>query len=755
MTASASPAVASEKARRRGLNRWGFWCATHRAAVIGGWLVLLVLATVGHKALGGSYSDDFSLPGTPSQQGADLLKAHERAAGGQSGQLVFTVASGTVTDHRSSVEQAVTEVRALPHVLAVSDPLSAGAVATNGKTALATVNFDVTPVTLGASYVHEVDDAVQPARADAVHVDYGQTLGQAARPKTGDATSEIIGIVVAVLVLLAGFGSVYAAGLPILSAVVGVFTGLGLLGMLAASITFGTVSPTLAIMMGLGVGIDYGLFLTTRHRQQLMEGADPPAAAARTVATSGRAVLIAATTVVIAMLGLYASGIGFIGKLGLAAGIAVAVSGLAAITLVPALLATAGRRIDRITVRTPVAESSATTGQSGDGWDRYAERVGAHPWRYLLAGVGVLVVLALPVLSLRLGHVDAGADPHSYTDKRAYDAVGSAFGAGSNGPFTVVAELAPATSGTDATGLASTLTSALQATHGVASVTPATPSPDGALLVTTVVPRTGPQDGATDALLSTLRDTTLPQALGPHGAHGYVTGTTAAQLDFRDTVAARLPIIIAVVIAAAFLLLLICFRSPFLAVKAALLNLLSIGAAYGVVVAVFQWGWGRSLFGVDENVPIESYVPMMMFAIVFGLSMDYEVFLLSRVRETWLRTRDNHSSVATGLAATARVISCAALIMTSVFLAFLLSTNVTIKMLALGLGVSVLVDATIIRLLVVPATMFLLDRANWWIPAWLDRVLPHLDPEGDGPAPEVVTREAEPRTIAAGPSARP
>jgi len=493
-------------------------------------------------------------------------------------------------------------------------------------------------------------------------------------------------------------------------------------------------------MMGLGVGIDYGLFLTTRHRQLLMDGMEPHAAAARTVATSGRAVVIAGTTVVIAMLGLYASGLSFIGHLGLAAAVAVAVAAVAAITLVPALLGIAGTRIDSLCVRTPVAEGGAD--HSISGWARYAERVGAHPWRYLGAGLAFLAILAIPVLSLRLGHIDAGADPSSYTSNRAYEAIAKGFGPGANGPLTVVAELPPGTSSATANSLGDQLTTALQQTANVSVVSPPTLSPDGQVLVTTVVPKSGPQDGATDALLGTLRDTVVPDALHGSGAQGYVTGTTAAQLDFRDVVAARLPIIIGVVVLAAFLLLLVCFRSPFLAVKAALLNLVSIGAAYGVVVAVFQWGWGGSLLGVSEKVPIESYVPMMMFAIVFGLSMDYEVFLLSRIREAWLHTKNNHIAVATGLSATARVISCAAVIMTSVFLAFLLSTNVVVKMLALGLGVSVLVDATVIRLLVVPASMYLLDRANWWIPPWLDRLLPHLDPEGHVPATDDVPAES-------------
>ena len=406
--------------------------------------------------------------------------------------------------------------------------------------------------------------------------------------------------------------------------------------------------------------------------------------------------------------------------------IGVAVGALGALTLVPALLGLAGRRIDRLRVRRPAAEASA----SHAGWARYAAMVGAHPWRFLLAGVLLLGVLAIPLLSLQLGHVDAGADPASYSDKQAYDAISSGFGPGASGPFTVVIQPGHGASGGQVQQLAGTLHTDLAAAPDVAAVSPVQASRDGAILVTTVVPGSRPQDQATDTLLRTLRGTTLPDALSGTGARGYVTGLTAEQLDFRNQVGAQLPVVIGVVLAAAFLLLLATFRSPLLAFKAAVLNLLSIGASYGVLVAVFQWGWGSSALGVSEKIPIESYVPMMMFAIVFGLSMDYEVFLLSRIREGWTATLDNHASVASGLAATARVITCAALIMASVFLSFLLSTNVVVKMLALGLGVSVLIDATVIRLIVVPATMFLLGRYNWWIPRWLDRALPHLEPEG-------------------------
>jgi RND superfamily putative drug exporter len=715
---------AGEQGRERSLlYRIGLASARHRAIVVIGWLVVLAGVVIGSHALGGVYSDNFTLPGTPAQQGADLLQAHRTSsAGGQSGYLVFAAKSGTVRSDRGAVEQAVANVRKLPEVLSASDPLASSAVAPSGRIAYATVHFSVNPQQLGQSYLSRVSAAVAPARAAHVSVNYGGQLGAAAKTKGRDARSEVIGIAVALVVLLLGFGSLYAAALPIVSALAGAFAGLSALGMIAAATTFPQVSPTLAIMMGLGVGIDYTLFLATRHRQLVMDGVPPEQAAARSLETSGHAVLVAASTVIIALLGLYASGLTFIGKLGLAASITVAVAALSAITVGPALLAIAGTSIDRLRVRRPVAEASGAHA----GWQRYAEFVGRHPWRCLMAGIAVLAMLAIPAFSMRLGHVDASADPPGSTAKVAYSELSAGWGPGANGPFTVVAKLG-ADTGDMAGGLPALkaqLRTRLLQTPDVAEVSPVKTTPDGALVYATVLPRTGPQAAQTDTLMRVLQDDTLPSVLFPSGSTGYVTGSLAGQLQFRDVVSSRLPFIIAAVILAAFVILLLAFRSPVLAIKAGVANVLSIGASYGVVVAVFQWGWGSSLVGVSEKVPIESYVPMMIFAIVFGLSMDYEVFLLSRVRESWLSTGDNQQSVAHGLAGTARVITCAALIMASVFGAFLLSSSVIIKMLALGLGLSVLIDASVIRLLVVPATMFLLGRYNWWTPRWLDAVLP-------------------------------
>ncbi|NIH84001.1 MMPL family transporter [Amycolatopsis granulosa] len=706
------------RTRTGALERTGRRCATHPWRVVLVWLAVLAAVTVADQLAGGAFSDDFTLPGSESGEGSAVLTEHGVTGGSTSARLVFTT-GGALSSQSAVVEQAVAGVRAVPHVRSVSDPLAT--VSPDGRTAFANIQFDDKPANLGPGLVDGIDAATDPARAAGVAVDYSGTLGEAAEPEKGDLRSEAVGILVALVLLLVAFGSVLAAGLPVITSIVGVVTGLGLLGLLASAITFATASPTLAIMIGLGVGIDYALFLTTRFRQHLLDGADPVDVAGRTVATSGRSVLIAATTVVIALMGLFTVGVSFIGKLGLAAAITVVVAAAAATTLVPALLGLAGRRIDRWHVRRPVAEESADGSEST--WHRYAVRIDRHPWRYLCGGVLVAAVLAIPAFSMELGHIDQGADPAGSTTRQAYDAISTGFGPGVNGQFTVV--VVP--SATAPSGLTASVQQALAATPGVASATPLTTSPDRAVLLSTVTPATGPQDAATDELLKTIRTRTLPPVLD--GSTAYVTGQTAGQLDFRDIVAAKLPLIIGVVVAAAFVLLLLSFRSPVLALKAAVLNLLSIAASYGVIVAVFQWGWGASLFGVDEPVPIESYVPMIMFAIVFGLSMDYEVFLLSRVHEAWLRTRNTHTGVADGLGVTARVISSAALIMICVFFAFLAAPSVVIKILALGLGVSVLIDATLIRLLIVPAAMFLLGKASWWLPGWLDRALPHLEPE--------------------------
>ncbi|MFB6657770.1 MMPL family transporter [[Kitasatospora] papulosa] len=752
--------------RRAGvLHATGSWCARHFVVVIVLWIAALVALQAVQHAYGGDYSDNFAIPGTQSQDGLDVLEKHAPSAGGYSSQVVVHDADKPLSGLSSQMSTVVGSLQKLPDVLSAQNPLTApsstggpdvGPLSADGKTAYITVRFSEQPSSLGSGYLDGVDSAVRPLRSAGAEVEYGGSLGELARPKANDRVSEAIGFGVAVLVLLIGFGSLLAALLPLITALICVVCGLGLLGLLAAATTFATVSPTLATMIGLGVGIDYALFLVTRHRQNLMDGRDPVAAAGAATATSGRAVLLSGCTVIIALCGLWVSGIGFIGKLGVAAAVTVVTAVLGALTLVPAMLGLTGRYIDRIHVRKPVAEvepgpepgaepglergarpgrePTAERGPTTHGtWHRYAQRVERRPWWFLAAGVVVLAVLAFPVFFIQLGHIGDGADPKSFTDRRAYDLMSTAFGPGSNGPLTLVIDQSEVPQ-SDRSALESQAQQPLAKVPDAAFITPLTATQDGDVLTATAYSVAAPQDERTTSLVNHLSDDVLPAAVHGTAAGTYVTGTTAAQVDFLDIVSSRLPLIIAVVVGLAFLVILAVFRGLLVAVKAALLNVLSIAASYGVVVAVFQWGWGGPALGVSGDVPIESYVPMMMFAIVFGLSMDYEIFLLTRIHEAWLATNDPRASVAHALEITARVITCAALIMVSVFAAFIISDNIVVKMLGLGLAVSVLIDATVVRLLLVPAVMTLLGRAAWWTPRWLDRVLPHLDAEGSGTA---------------------
>ncbi|HET9060874.1 MAG TPA: MMPL family transporter [Acidimicrobiales bacterium] len=720
-------------------------CARRPFIVVLAWVGVLVAVLVGSVAAGGRYSDNVNLPGTESYTGSQLLSSHDKAASGYSGTIVL---QGAIAACRQAVEGSRVAIARLPHVVSVSDPWAPGgpSVAPDGRTAYMQVHLDVVPAALGQKYFSEVKVAAEPMARAGLRVEYSGGFDNFVRPRSADGRSELIGFAVAIVVLIVGFGSVAGAGLPLVTALFSVLVGVSTLGIASSVATFGTASPTLALMIGLGVGIDYALFLTTRFRQAVINGVAPVEAARGAVASSGRAVLVAASTVSVALLGLFASGVSFLGMLGLAAVFAVVTAALGSVTLVPAFLGLLGQNIDRFRVGKVVAEA----GSDGDGWHRYAKAVGRKPWAFLAAGMALLAVLAVPLLSIHLGHVDDGADPPSYSDRQAYDAIAKAFGPGVNGTFAIVVQPGKGTSATAEVAIGQRVYTDLQATRGVARATPL--SAKGGLLIGTVVPVTPPQQPATQALFHRLLGSVLPSALKGTGAKGYVTGATASQIQFASVLTGALPVVILVVVATAFLLVLVAFRSLLLAVKAAVLNLVSISAAYGVIVAVFQWGWGRSLLGVGENVPIESYVPIIMFAIVFGLSMDYEVFLLTRVKEAWDATGSHRDSVAQGLSSTGRVITCAALIMASVFIAFVASGKVVIKMIAVGLSSSVVIDATVVRLLLVPSVMYILGPSCWWLPSWLDRLLPHIDIERPAGSRTGSTAHLAPREAVSGPS---
>ncbi len=717
------------------LYRWGRAAARHPWRMIGAWLIV-ALAVVGFQAsAGGETSDNFRIPGTEAQQAIDLLDARFPAQGGSSGQIVFAADHGTLIDpdNRAAVQATLDAVASGDNVLGVTDPFDPANPTVNADATVAysIVRYAVDPP--GEAEGHAAIAAADVGRDLGIEVELSRQIVNTATRAEGN---EAIGLVVAVIVLLVAFGSVIAAGIPIGSAIFGIFIGLSLIGVMAGFTDVPSISPMLATMIGLGVGIDYALFVVTRHRSFLKEGRSITEAAGLANATSGSAVLFAGVTVVIALAGLRVAGIPAIATMGLASAMAVAVAMVAAVTLLPALLGLAGHHIDRFSIggrrsRRAAANAAANAALTGGMITptetlaaRWAHRIGDKPWRYTLLSLTGLLVLAVPVLSMRTGIADDGVSDSSTTYRKAYDTLAAGFGEGFNGPLTVVVDSPSAAAD------AATVQAAIQRTPGVVVVTPPIVNPAGDTAVLTVIPATSPQQEATTQLVHDLRNDVIPAALDGSSATGYITGQTASFIDISERLSSRLPLFIGVVIGLSFLLLLLVFRSVLVPLKAAIMNLLSIGAAYGAVVAVFQWGWGNSLIGVHQTVPVSPFLPMIMFAVLFGLSMDYEVFLLSRVREEFVRTGNSRQSVVEGLSATARVITSAALIMISVFASFLLVPDVEIKMFAVGLTVAVLVDATVVRMILVPASMELMGDANWWLPAWLDRLLPHIDIEG-------------------------
>jgi RND superfamily putative drug exporter len=625
-------------------------------------------------------------------------------------------------------------------VTAVTDPYTTpGQVSRSGHIAFASVQFSVPSTSISTG---EVTALMNDARAASTHgVTFtlgGDVVDQAETPYGG--SSDAIGIAAAAVVLFIAFGSFLAMGLPVLTAVFGIGAGLALIALLGHLFPAPSFAPIIASMIGLGVGVDYALFIVTRFREYLRAGAAPAEATVRAMRTSGRSVLTAGTTVVIGMMGLFVLRQPLMNGVAIAAAATVAMTVLAALTLLPALLGFTGTRLAKPSrLRIPGRRRPRTTfseyerGERRHPAERWAAMISRRPVRALLVAVAIIAVLALPALSLTLNMPDESAQAAGTMGRASYQTMAEGFGPGFGAPLIVAA------TGPDPAAGGAALERALARTPGVARVTPPVVSADGKAVMLIAYPTTQEQDPATNALVNHLADQVLPRAEG--GLTAYLTGPNAGNVTFANTIAARMPWLIGVVIGLSMLLLLVVFRSIAVAIKAALMNLLSIAAAYGVLVAVTQWGWGHQLFGFSEPIPITTWVPMFLFVILFGLSMDYEVFLLSRIKENYDRTGDNTASVARGLAQTARVISAAAAIMVVVFASFVLGADVSVKQIGLGLAVAVLVDATVVRLVLVPAIMELLGRANWWLPGWLDRILPR-SPE---PEPEL----AEPGPVAA------
>ncbi len=728
------------------------WSTTHRLYIAIGWVVLLIAVNALSQAGGGAaYSNNFTLPNSDAQRASDLLAHSFPAQAGDRDTIVFKVAGGSVREAgvRAHMSALFAKVGRLPHVTGVISPYAASqagkAISADERIAFATVVFDEKANELPKSAGQNVVDAAEAARTPRIQIELGgQAIEQTEQEGFGLTTA--VGLMAAIVVLLITFGSLIAMGLPIVTALFGLGTGLGLIALFTHVVDTPDFSSELAAMIGLGVGIDYSLFIVTRFREAYATPGpsfgDVRESVVQAMDTAGRAVLFAGCTVVIALLGMMLLGVDFLYGVAISASIGVLLVMLASLTLLPALLTIAGNRVVRPGRRARRAGVQATDARHGNAWLRWSGFVQAHSWPIALAATLVLLLIAAPAIALRLGSSDASNDPEGFTTYKAYELLAEGFGKGFNGPLQVVAQLpGSADSGTGAAkhgltgpnsgGKAAVekLRAAMTSVPGVAAVAPAKFNPAGDVVTISVYPSSSPQAYATTQLVSRLRDATIPPVESSTGMHVYVGGVTAGAVDFAAVLAKKLPLFIGVVVLLSALLLMIVFRSLAIPLQAAFMNLFSIGASLGVIVVVFQWAWFDGLVGVKAG-PIESFVPVMLFAIVFGLSMDYEVFLVSRIHEQWTRTGDSRRAVSEGLALTGRVVTAAAAIMICVFLSFMLGESRVIKEFGLALASAVFLDAIVVRCLLLPAVLNILGDATWKIPRWLDRALPRLNIEG-------------------------
>ncbi|MEA2153299.1 MAG: putative drug exporter of the superfamily [Solirubrobacteraceae bacterium] len=736
------------------------WSTTHRKYILLGWVVLLVGVNALAQSAGTSYSNNFTLPNSDAQRASDLLQRSFPSQAGDRDTIVYKVASGSVLDPavRSRMSAMFARVAKLPHVASVISPYAGAAsgksISADGRIAFATVVFDEKANNLPKEAAQRVVDVARAADRTGLQVELG---GQAIEEtqQAGFGISTAVGLLAAIIVLLLTFGSLVAMGLPIFTALFGLGTGLGAIALFTHVVNTPNFSSELAAMIGLGVGIDYALFILTRFREAYATPGPTFGNARESVIqsmdTAGRAVLFAGCTVVIALLGMMLLGVDFLYGVAISASIGVLLVMLASLTLLPALLTITGARLARPSRRArrraaragaagegssadlpgataPAAGAVGAAPSGGSRWLRWSMFVERRPRTIVAISAAVMLLIAAPATALRLGSSDASNDPSSKTTHRAYELLAQGFGEGFNGPLLVAVKIPSA----HQTAGVNRLESAVAATPGVGSVAPARVNPAGDVATVTVYPRSSPQAYATTQLVERLRDRVVPRVAAQTGLKVYVGGVTAGSVDFAKTLGQKLPLFIGVVVLLSALLLMIVFRSLVIPLQAAVMNLLSIGASLGVIVAIFQWGWLGSLIGVQQG-PIESFIPVMLFAIVFGLSMDYEVFLVSRIHERWAHTRENSRAVAEGLALTGRVVTAAAAIMVCVFLSFMLGEDRVIKEFGLSLASAVFLDALVVRCLLLPAVLHLIGPRTWALPGWLDRVLPRLNIEGTVP----------------------
>jgi RND superfamily putative drug exporter len=782
------------------LYRVGGVCSRHHWPVIGIWLLIAVALALGSNAAGAQNSDNLTLPGTGSTRAQDLLQDRLPDQAYGTNPIVLKAGEGKLSSskNKKAIDNAVKSLKKNPRVVRAVSPLGKAKkvqLSKDGKIGYISVTLDEGPGDLTEEDAQGVIDAADPAKSAGIEVEAGGYLGQAVS-KADTESSEVVGLAAAVVILLFAFGTVTAMMLPILSAVVGLLITLALIKLLGHVVEVPTVAPTLATMIGLGVGIDYALFIVTRHKLQMRDGMEIQESVARATATAGGAVAFAGGTVVIALVSLLAAGIPFVGTMGYASAIAVVVAVLAAVTLLPAALGALGPRINSMRVK---LGRTHPDDHQPHGWARWARAVSGRPWRSMIAGLAILAVLSYPVLNLQLGSSDSGELAKDTTARKAYDLMSQGFGPGANGPLLVSVTLsskakpdqknvnkvnnqqkqlnqqssqqeAQVTQQLEAQGVPpdqaeqqakqqvqsgaksqqqkldqqkkvaenpatdprlTKLSNAIAKTDGVKSVSPPVLDKKGTAGILSVTATTAPSDPKTEDTVNALRDETIPTATKGSGTQAFVGGQTAAYIDLASRIADKLPSMILIVVGLSFIVLLLAFRSLLVPLKAAVANLISVAAAYGVVTFVFQEGHGASLIGLDGPTPIASYVPLLMFAILFGLSMDYEVFLLTQIQEHWKSDGDARKAVIDGLANTGRVITSAALIMVCVFSSFILSGDAIIKQFGVGLAVAIAIDATVVRCLVVPAVMTLFGKAAWWLPGPIERHMPHISVEGE------------------------
>jgi putative drug exporter of the RND superfamily len=723
------------------MRRFATWTTGHRKTVIIGWILALIIVGGIANGQGADYSEEFKLPTSDSTEAYELLEDSFPQQSGGTATIVFKADEGVENAAvKKKMEGVFKAVEKEPHVTEVASPYGgasgAGSISKDGKIAFATIQYDVQGNKLNDEDTKKIIKTAQGADGEGLEVQLGgQPIEEAKEENEG--ASEGIGLLAAIIILLLAFGSVVAMGLPIITALFALGVGLSLVTLGTHVFDTASFAPFLAIMIGLGVGIDYALFIVTRFRNNLDEGMEPREGAINAVDTAGRAVLFAGTTVIIALMGMFLLGISFLYGVALAAALAVLFTMIAALTLLPALLTWVGHRVNKWKI--PGLSGGQNTTREDTKWYAWSRWIQKRPWIAAIVSGAILLILCIPVLSLRLGVNDAGTNPKGETTRAAYDLLAEGFGPGFNGPFTMVASSEPGqTEGIE------TLCKDLKGEEGIASVTAVTFNEKKNVGLCQVYPTTSPQSADTTDLLNHIRDDVIPPIESKTGAALHVGGITAVFEDFGDAISEKLPLYIGVVILLSALLLMAVFRSVLVPLKAIVMNLLSIGAAFGIVVAVFQHGWGASIIGVEDTGPIIAFFPIFLFSIVFGLSMDYEVFLMSRIHEEWESKKDASEAVTRGLALTGRVITAAAAIMVFVFASFLLGDERVVKLFGLGLASAVLVDAVIIRSILVPAIMQLFGKAAWWMPDWLSKILPNLavEPAGShtpGDKPAVAT----------------